>query len=291
MTAAFPFAIARRNSATYSCKSHLLADTAVWALIEEAELTPKPGLVDSRGSGAHNDMSLAMLRCSAIALRPTFLALARASDGQSPDSELRSVLGAIGREGESLMLQATGGCNTHRGAIWTIGLLCAAASTLFRSKWSAATICTRAADLARLPDARVPHVTSHGAMVMKRYGVRGARGEAECGFPHVTEALSVLRFGRMRNVHENASRLNALMASMVTLEDTCLLHRGGTHALHVAQHGARRVLDAGGASRNAGLSALLHLDRELTALNSSPGGSADLLAAALFLDRLTGGEE
>jgi triphosphoribosyl-dephospho-CoA synthase len=299
MTAACPVANLKLKSAADPCKLSLLAEqlaeTAVWALIEEAELTPKPGLVDQRGSGAHRDMDLAMLLGSATVLYPTFLELAQAADGVNPSVELRRALGAIGREGEATMLRITGGCNTHRGAIWTLGLLCAAAASLAQSKWTAAAVCGRAEVIARLPDnARpdnAPRVVSHGALAWQRYGVLGARGEAEHGFPHVLHlALPVFHESRVQAMSERAARLNALMAIMTTLDDTCLLHRGGVAALHTAQRGAWRVLDAGGTDTSAGLCALLELDRELIALNSSPGGSADLLAAALFLDKLTGGE-
>jgi triphosphoribosyl-dephospho-CoA synthase len=273
-----------------SCLLQNLADTAAWALIEEAELTPKPGLVDQRGSGAHCDMNLAMLRLSATALHPTFLELAQSAHGVAPSINLRRALGAIGREGEATMLRVTGGCNTHRGAIWTLGLLCAAAASLPQSKWSANAIAAHAADISRLPDSP-PQFDTHGALACQRFGVRGARGEAAKGFPHViNRALPALRASRTHCAEERLARLNALLTIMTTLDDTCLLHRGGAKALAMAQRGASRVLLSGGAATPAGMRALLKLDRELVAANCSPGGSADLLAATLFLDRLAGGK-
>ena len=100
-----------------------LATLAVGALIEEAELTPKPALVDRRGPGAHTDLSLRLMRCSALALRSGFELMALASFRQIPNQTLREDLGAIGRWAEESMLLTTGGANTHRGAIWTLGLL------------------------------------------------------------------------------------------------------------------------------------------------------------------------
>src|ERR1700736_3110918 len=99
----------RSRLATY------LASLAVRALIEEAELTPKPALVDRRGPGAHADLSLQLMRCSARALRPSFELMALASFQQIPSQPLREDLGAIGRLAEQLMLLTTGGANTHRG--------------------------------------------------------------------------------------------------------------------------------------------------------------------------------
>jgi triphosphoribosyl-dephospho-CoA synthase len=302
MTAACLVANLKPNSAAYPCtprhSAEQLAKIAVWALLEESELTPKPALVDQRGSGAHPDMDLEMLRRSATVLYPTFLELAQAAKGVEPSVELRRMLGAIGRKGEATMMRVTGGCNTHRGAIWSLGLLCAATASLAKSKCTAAMVCGRAGVLARFPDSAELQVrldasraVSHGALVLQRYGVPGARGEAEQGFPHVLHlALPVLHESRVRAASESAARLNALMTIMTTLDDTCLLHRGGALALHTAQRGAWRTLDAGGTNTSAGLRVLLELDHDLIALNSSPGGSADLLAAALLLDRLTGGK-
>jgi triphosphoribosyl-dephospho-CoA synthase len=105
-----------------------LARLAVDALIDEAQLTPKPALVDRRGSGAHRDLDLAKMIRSALALEPTFVALARASRHRAPSATLRAELAQIGRTGEIAMMQATGGSNAHRGAIWILGLLVAGAA-------------------------------------------------------------------------------------------------------------------------------------------------------------------
>src|SRR6266403_6155259 len=102
-----------------------LADAAVRALLEEADLTPKPGLVDTRGSGAHADMNLEMLHRSAYSLLATFTAIASRAFGAKENISLRESLSELGRDGERTMLRITGGVNTHRGAIWTLGLLCA----------------------------------------------------------------------------------------------------------------------------------------------------------------------
>ena len=104
---------------------------------------------------------------------------------------------------------------------------------------------------------------------------------------HVLEVgLPALRASRARGASENAARLDALLAIIATLDDTCLLHRGGHVALEAAQSGAREALQCGGASGPEGHAALLRLDQKLTELNASPGGAADLLAATLFLDTL-----
>ena len=105
-----------------------IADLAVAALHAEAMLAPKPGLVDPRGSGAHRDMHLGMLLDAADALRDTFAACAEAAVCHAVGPTLRARLGLIGRDGERHALVVTGGVNTHRGAIWALGLLSAAAA-------------------------------------------------------------------------------------------------------------------------------------------------------------------
>ncbi|WP_158899037.1 triphosphoribosyl-dephospho-CoA synthase [Burkholderia sp. L27(2015)] len=299
----------------------LLADYAVDALLAEARLTPKPALVDRRGSGAHRDLDLTRMTRSAHALRPTFAALAMAGLGERASQALRERLALIGRRGEVAMLSATGGSNAHRGAIWVLGLLAAAAAMQagdggaamsntavnagvndiathdivtgeiapndIEDHETAQQICASAAQIAAFPDRFAPPVESHGLRVARRFSVGGAREQARAGFPHVREiGLPALRAARVAGHPENIAQLDTLMAIMTTLADTCLLHRGGLAALHAAQRGARRVLDLGGVGSTAGFAALLALDTQLLALNASPGGAADLLAATLFIDRI-----
>ena len=106
-----------------------LASLARQSLVAEAQLTPKPGLVDGRGSGSHTDLSLEIIIRSAAAIEPFFRLMAAASASARVDAELRAVLAAIGREAESAMFKATGGTNSHKGAIWILGLLIAGASS------------------------------------------------------------------------------------------------------------------------------------------------------------------
>lgn len=261
-----------------------LATLAVRALIEEAELTPKPALVDGRGSGAHTDLSLVLMRRSATCLYPHFERIALASSQRLPGLGLREELGVLGRSAERSMLLATGGVNTHRGAIWALGLLVSAAAM---GAGSAAAVANRARQLACLPDRNAPRLESNGSRMTRRYHVSGARGEARAGFPHVIAiGTPVLNRSRQRGVAETNARLDALLAIMRSLDDTCLLNRGGLVALRTARDGAAAVLAAGGTPTAQGWQRLRQLDRDLVALNASPGGSADLFAATLFLDFL-----
>lgn len=274
--------------ATRPSLAERLADLAVQALIDEADLSPKPGLVDRRGSGAHADLSLSLMHASATALWPTFKAMADVAQTLGERHQpLREALGQLGRDGEAHMLRATGGVNTHRGAIWALGLLTAAAM-LESAGCGARRIAASAAVLARLSDPAAPaNRDSHGARACRTYGVPGAREQAQHGFPAVIEhGLPQLWASRRHGAGEQNARLDALLAIMAELTDTCVLHRAGLEGLNRMRQGARAVLDAGGCASLDGRRQLRELDRDMLALRASPGGAADLLAATLFLDRL-----
>ncbi|VVN07747.1 2-(5''-triphosphoribosyl)-3'-dephosphocoenzyme-A synthase [Pseudomonas fluorescens] len=264
-----------------------LADLAVDALIDEADLSPKPALVDRRGNGAHTDLHLGLMHASALSLWPAFKEMAEAAiEFGDVGLPLREAVGRIGREGEQAMLTTTGGVNTHRGAIWALGLLVAAAALEPHANVGGS-ITLRAARLALLDDRYAPRPLSHGAQVAQRYGARGAREEAQLGFPSVIQrALPQLKRSRAAGHGEQNARLDALLAIMTRLADTCVLYRAGEHGLQTMQLGAQAVLDAGGSASLAGRRRLHELDQQLIALNASPGGAADLLAACLFIDRI-----
>jgi triphosphoribosyl-dephospho-CoA synthase len=265
--------------------SNSLASLAREALIAEAELTPKPGLVDRRGSGAHHDLSLALMRQSATAIEPYLAAMASCSQGQDIDCNLRSELAAIGRNAERAMYHATQGSNSHKGAIWILGLLVSAAIRV--PSENAREIAETAGAIARLPDRAQPKLITHGDVVRNRYGAGGARWEASRNFPHVIQCgLPMLRDRRVEKLPEEVCRLDALLSLMAKLDDTCVLYRGGVEALSVVKGGAQAVLDAGGYSSATGRQRMRELDRELIARHVSPGGSADLLAATIFLDAI-----
>lgn len=266
-------------------RSRLLAALASQALIAEAELTLKPGLVDRRGSGSHNDLSLGLMKQSATVLEPFFVAMSSNSVGRAVDPSLREELATIGREAECAMYNATNGSNAHKGAIWNLGLLVAAAAS--REVQNAREITAAAGAIARLPDRARRELITHGDMVRNRYGTAGARGEASNGFPHIIEfGLPTLRKRRAARYAEEICRLDALLSLMSKINDTCVLYRGGSEALSFLKSGAQCVLLAGGYGSAHGRKKMRELDRELLARHISPGGSADLLAATIFLDAL-----
>ena len=156
-----------------------LARHAIASLYDELALYPKPGLVSLRDSGAHADMNAGTFMRSLFALRGYFKAVAEAGARMAPFDQLRQ----LGVEAERRMIAATGGVNTHRGAIFSVGLLCAAAASVRAAGVPPSDIALRRALTQWLPalrssHARFPAVLAHGELVSHRVGAAAAGGEA-----------------------------------------------------------------------------------------------------------------
>jgi triphosphoribosyl-dephospho-CoA synthase len=271
--------------------AHRLGRYAVNSLHAELVLYPKPGLVSPGDDGAHLDMNAATFMKSLMALRHYFVKVAEAGGRAAPFSELRR----LGIAAEARMLAATDGVNTHRGAIFSLGLLAAAAGHACSDGHRAtASRLRQALGIWRrdLCAAAFPARTaaSHGSWVAQAYGASGARGEAKDGFPSVFEcALPALEDAIARGADTRAARLHALFVLLARVADTNVLYRGGREALTSLQHGAAEFLAAGsvfapGWSRRANA-----LHQRCCALRISPGGCADLLCATLFVHEVQSG--
>ena len=258
-----------------SAAAEQIGNLAAGALLSELHTWPKPGLVSPLDSGSHEDMDAGTLRASAEALRPFFVELAVAGAAHPELAELRT----IGQDAETAMLTATGGINTHRGAIFGLGLLCAAAG---------ATGGDMTGGLGRFVHARWGADILAVGVGQRWHGAGGARAEAAAGFPHVYRVgLPAWKTGhRLTDGDENASRVQACFALIATVEDTNLLHRGGVAGLRFAQRAAREFLQAGGVGQKSWLPAAERIHRAFVTRKLSPGGSADLLAATLFVGAL-----
>ncbi|QTH23855.1 triphosphoribosyl-dephospho-CoA synthase MdcB [Rhizorhabdus wittichii] len=252
------------------------------ALVLEVETWPKPGLVSHVDTGAHRDMDAALLHRSAACLEPFFARLAAAGAAGAAMGPLRS----IGIAAEAAMRVATGGVNTHRGAIFGMGLLAAAAG--FRTRYGApqslgAIVAARwGAEIWAGP----VELHSHGVQVARRFGAGGARAEAAAGMPSVYGiALPALAQARARGTDEEAARVQACMALIAAVEDSNLLYRGGREGLAFAQAEAAGFLAGGGVEHPDWRDRAAAIHRRFTGRRLSPGGCADLLAMALFVER------
>lgn len=262
---------------------------AIRSLWEELALYPKPGLVSLRDSGAHGDMDATTFIRSLFATSRYFHEIAIAGASGARFETLRR----LGVRAEAAMLAATGGVNTHRGAIFALGLLCAAAARA-RTRGAALTDRTlRRVLLDQWGNAlaafeRIPIQRSHGSIVVRRYGAAGARSEARRAFPAVFDiALPALRGALAHGVSPQRARLAAFFALLGCVDDTNVLHRCGAEGLAFARQRAREFRERGGVSAHDALIRAEEIHREFVAARLSPGGCADLLAATLFVNTVT----
>lgn len=257
---------------------------AAECLLLELETFPKPGLVSHIDNGSHIDMDAGTFRASAAAIRPYFQQLADAAAHGSGIGELR----LIGMEAEEAMLAATSGINTHRGAIFGLGLLCAAAgarsSGLAGPEMPLGEVVSRRWGRGIVDGPVMLH--SHGSAARRQFHAGGARAEAASGFPSVYRVgLPALRRAACILPDDpEAARVEACFALIASLEDTNLLHRGGLNGLRFARRTARIFLDQGGIRRPGWQERARAVHGEFVARRLSPGGSADLLAMTLFAD-------
>jgi triphosphoribosyl-dephospho-CoA synthase len=260
---------------------------AIRSLYREVALSPKPGLVGPVDSGSHTDMNFSTFLRSLQALRGYFPAISRLGMQTPTYAQLQ----CCGVDAEQRMLQATNGINTHRGAIFNLGLLCAAAGVdiALAGSCSAESVSRRVADLwgpAIVATAKTDN-DSHGAVVQRRYGSGGARVEAAAGFPSALRiGLPAYRTALARTQCPQQAAVQCFFALMAALEDTNLLWRGGRQGLDFAREAAATFLARGGVHAQDWQSQAQALHAEFVARRLSPGGSADLLGVVLFLESL-----
>lgn len=251
---------------------YLVADLAERALRLELDTTPKPGLVDRRDNGAHKDMDYALMTKSISALRPYLTRLAVESAKDIDPVKIKE----IGIEAEKAMLKATGGVNTHKGALFCIGLSVAAASCLACSTgaveaYSFKELVSRAAS--EIPSAR----GTHGAEAKRSFKAVGALENARAAYPELfTDWLPYYLSleGDPFRCHKT------LLHIMTTLDDTNILHRRGAEGLAHAEAEAARLLE------DFSESGLSSLNKDFIRENISPGGSADMLSLTIFIESI-----
>lgn len=268
------------------------------ALLAEARLTPKPGLVDIRNPGAHRDMDIQSFEHSAIAIAPwmaRFYEMGECTVMIAPEQVL-TMLRPLGIACEQDMLRATGGVNTHRGAVFAFGLLSAAIGRLTArgEPLEQIRICNQVARFCRGIVARELNCRtgepSKAEMLFLRFGFTGARGEAERGFATVrTLAMPVYHRVLSETGDSQLALLQTLLHLMAWNDDTNLVSRGGLEGLNYVQTRAQKLLWEGGVFGPEGLTPLQHFDDDLIERHLSPGGSADLLAVTWFLNHFPPG--
>ena len=248
---------------------YLIADLAERSLRQELDTTPKPGLVDKQDNGAHKDMDYALMSASISALRPYLTRIAVESAAEVNAAGIMS----IGIEAEAAMLKATGGVNTHKGALFCIGLSIAAASFLACSTGTVEADSFR--KLVSRTASRIPSAQStHGAEAKRNFKVGGALENAREAYPELFTAwLPYYRSleGDLYRCHKT------LLYIMTDLDDTNVLHRRGAEGLAHTKSEAARLL------KDFSMSGLSLLNKDFIRENISPGGSADMLSLTMFI--------
>ena len=259
---------------------------AIQSLLCEVYATPKPGLVDRNNNGSHTDMDLMLFLRSSAALWPYFRRCAKIGLQGSTPATVFEKLRQAGLEAEQSMLKATGGVNTHKGAIFSIGILCGAAAMIKPQHWDDTAMLSRHAaamvkGLVRKDYEFMEHPVTAGEKLFDQYGITGARGQAEAGFPAIFQvALPVLEKGLETGLSFNDSLCAALLHIIATTWDTNLIKRGGMAAYGQIQSVLQSLLQI---TPYPTQKILEDLDRAFIKQNLSPGGSADLLSATCFV--------
>lgn len=265
------------------------ANLATESLLSEVYTTPKPGLVDMRNSGSHTDMSVETFEKSANALKPYFkecFSIGRNTASLTP-KEAFHFLKKAGIEAEKVMYTVTGGVNTHKGAIYSMGILCASAGRLWTGEKPFAdvsTLCQESSELVRdavKKDFEHINMQTAGTKLYIEHGIGGIRGEVLSGFRSVTDiSLPIYESLIEEGFSSNDAGIITLLHLIANTEDTNLYHRGGTSGAKNAMAKVRALLAESPRPHKEQIEAL---DNDFINKNLSPGGCADLLAVTYFL--------
>lgn len=265
----------RKKLAEFICKM------AIEALTEELETTPKPGLVDRHDSGAHRDMDIKLMRKSISTLAPYFRQMAEAglenADGLIP--QIRQ----IGIDAEAEMLRATGGVNTHRGAIFALGITIVATCRLIvsGSEIIEENLQNEIAKVAgEIRDLNSEKSISHGAVVCEKYNVKGAMAIAVGGYSEVFESILPVYRQMLAVEHKVDVNIRTLLYIMSKIDDTNVYHRKGAE---IANYVKNKSLDI---YHNYSIFKVEELNRSFIRDNISPGGSADILSLTIFINKI-----
>ena len=272
-----------------------LGALAAKALLYEVCTTPKPGLVDRSNNGSHRDMDVFTFLDSTAALLPYFEEAVRLGieTRNLPPQETFRRLRQAGAAGERAMFRATGGVNTHKGAVFTLGTVCAAAGRLWTAEGfskdldAALALCGEMSAQAVQEDFEAirregAHTT--GQRLYLEHVLEGIRGELSRGLPAVAQiGLPTLRRRLEAGDSMEQAGVQVLLALMAQVVDTNLIARGGLEGQQWAMEQAKNLTQGRAATQQEAEK----LDRALIERNLSPGGCADLLAITYFLEFLS----
>ena len=268
------------------------ADLATDSLLEEVYTTPKPGLVDRSNNGSHTDMDISLFVKSAHSLTPYFhrcVEIGYETRHLSQDKAFEQ-LRTAGIEAEKTMFETTNGVNTHKGAIFSLGVLCGALGRLWKARSHIPTldnllsVCSQLVSKAVREDLSIIDTSTAGGRFYHKYGLLGIRGEVASGFSSVKDiGLPVFRKALDKGYSRNEAGAITLVHLISLVEDTNLYNRADKAGADFAKNSAKEML------RNCDfpkISQIERLDDLFISRNLSPGGCADLLAVTYFLAQL-----
>ena len=265
-----------------------IAELATHSLLEEVSTTPKPGLVDRRNNGSHSDMTPATFTASARALQPYFsecFLTGHKTSGETPGATFESLRKA-GLKAEKAMFAATQGINTHKGIIFTMGIVCGAIGRLWNGDSPATELSAILSECAAVGKAALNDWENSvddtaGLTLHRQYGITGIRGEVASGLPAVVQTgLPVFENALHHGKSRNDAGAITLLHLITQVEDTALHHRGGREEAASAVQEVNRLLSD---TPYPDIERIEALDDAFIKRNLSPGGCADLLAVTYFL--------
>jgi len=284
--------------------ARLMARYAEEAILSEVILSPKPGLVDSLDAGAHKDMDIYTFLLSATSLYDGFYDFSKAGLlHEGTKQELFMKIRPIGMDVEKRMFEATGNINTHKGIIFSMGIVLSAAGYYLKDKSDDEIESFNASDteavflliremtagLVKKDFKNLPEKTkyTHGETLFLKHGFTGIRGEAEEGYPVVRlDALPKLRQMKDSEFSFEEKLLEILLLLMSITEDSNVVSRGGIEALSYVKSQAKSFLEKGGMKNPDSREILKQMNEDFVVRNISPGGSADLLSIVIFFGKL-----
>lgn len=249
---------------------YIIAHLATRALQAELDTTPKPGLVDKRDNGAHRDMDHALMLRSIRALHPYFIRLAQlgCSSPQPPHDDIVR----IGIEAERAMFEATGGVNTYKGALFSMGLAVVAAGGAALCHNTNAVSSSIAALASRFPITK----GTHGSEAKTRACLKGALDNARDGYRLLFEAWLPFYETCVESADPYALH-KTLLRIMCDLDDTNIVYRTSLATMLQVKEESKQLL------QSFSIMGLETMNSKFMRCNISPGGSADMLSLVVFL--------
>lgn len=270
---------------------YIVAHMATRALKAELNTTPKPGLVDTHDSGAHRDMDHALMMRSIRAMHPYFVRLATLGY-DSPQLPAHNDIVRIGIEAEKAMFNSTGGVNTYKGALFSMGLAVTAATYIIGRGEVATTthgkeyvpnnlLSTTIIQLANgFPDTSGTHGSRAKQLAQAGCKLKSALDNAREGYSQLFGEWLPFYETRIKG-DDSYVKHKTLLRIMCDLDDTNIVYRTDYDTMLNVKTLARHLLED---FSEAGIE---DMNRDFVSRNISPGGSADMLALVVFLFGIT----